>query len=247
MKNILKFGLLACLATAFVFAGCKKDDDDANNGGGNSGVSILPKKVTKIVVLYTESKGYSHNPHTHTFDSDGKLLSVEHEDYSYYFSYSDNEIVETCKSHEEGKTETYAHKVSNGRIVSMYDGELTFSYSSDGYLASFNDGGDGTKFTINDGKLTAMEEKNKGETYMYKFTYDNTPNNLNVDLSYFYALDGECPGYFGKRLKFLPSSVIEIGGDNDVTTFTYTYDSDYLTRITEQYDDGGKTTYEIFY
>ncbi len=27
MKNILKLGLTACLAAAFVFAGCKKDDD----------------------------------------------------------------------------------------------------------------------------------------------------------------------------------------------------------------------------
>ena len=67
MKNILKFGLIACLATAFVLAGCKKDDDDDNNGGSNNSVSILPKKVSKIVV--PEEKGI----YTYTFNDEGKV------------------------------------------------------------------------------------------------------------------------------------------------------------------------------
>ena len=60
-------------------------------------------------------------------------------------------------------------------------------------------------------------------------------------------------GYFGKRVKNLPSSMVGMSvedGKTEVdktTTFTYIYDGEYLTKIEESQDDGDKITYEIFY
>lgn len=241
MKNILKFGLLACLATAFVFAGCKKDDDDNN---GDSG--ILPKKVSKIVETRVVD-GESSDPYTSNFDTDGRLVSGGRSEKSVQYNYSDNAIEEIFNN--KGKTTTSVYKVSDGRIVDLDGGKIT--YSSEGYLSLIDFDEFETEFTIIDGKLTEMEsrESEDGKTYStkYQFTNDNTLNNLNVDLSYFFLLEGICPGYFGKRLKYLPSSQIEVGGDNEITKFTYTYDGDYLTKIIVQFDDNESLICEIFY
>ena len=94
MKNILKFGLLACLAAAFVFAGCKKDDDDskfavtlsANNaewgtvaGGGEFA------EGTEIQIMAIANSGYhfekwsdddTNNPRTITVTKNIALIAI---------------------------------------------------------------------------------------------------------------------------------------------------------------------------
>lgn len=94
MKKIFKFGLTACLATAFVFAGCKKDDDDskfavtlsANNaewgavaGGGEFADG------TEIQIMATANSGYhfekwsdddTNNPRTITVTKNIALIAV---------------------------------------------------------------------------------------------------------------------------------------------------------------------------
>lgn len=94
MKKFFKFGLTACLATAFVFAGCKKDDDDskfavtlsANNaewgtvaGGGEFA------EGTEIQIMATANSGYhfekwsdddTNNPRTITVDKNIALIAI---------------------------------------------------------------------------------------------------------------------------------------------------------------------------
>ena len=94
MKKIFKFGLTACLATAFVFAGCNKDDDDskfavtlsANNAewgavaGGGEFVD-----GTEIQIMATANSGYhfekwsdddTNNPRTITVTKNIALIAV---------------------------------------------------------------------------------------------------------------------------------------------------------------------------
>jgi len=241
MKNILKFGLIACLATAFVLAGCKKDDDDDNNGGSNTSVSILPKKVSKIVV--PEEKGI----YTYTFNDEGKVSSRNdgHNEVSY--TYDDNKVF-------QGKSPLY--NLENGRITSSYysgDIEEYFDYSSDGYLISVTADYHEYKYTIENGSLTKSiygegqktDGKWEGE-YVETFTYGNKLNNLNVDIFAVVFLDANdysgasYSNLIGKRQKYLPSKVRNF-------TVSYEYDGEYLTKVIVDMNDWGTETYEIFY
>ena len=93
-KNILKIGLAACIAVAFVFAGCKKDDGDskyavtlsANNaewgtvaGGGEFADGA------EIQVMATANSGYhfekwsdddTNNPRTITVNKNIALIAI---------------------------------------------------------------------------------------------------------------------------------------------------------------------------
>ena len=93
MKDILKLGLMACLAAAFVFAGCKKDDNNnytvtlsANNaewgvvaGGGEFADG------TEIQIMATANSGYhfekwsdddTNNPRTITVNKNIALIAI---------------------------------------------------------------------------------------------------------------------------------------------------------------------------
>ena len=93
MTKILKSGLMACLATAFIFIGCKKDDDNkytvtlsANNaewgvvaGGGEY------KEGAEIQIMATANSGYhfekwsdddTNNPRTITVNKNIALIAV---------------------------------------------------------------------------------------------------------------------------------------------------------------------------
>ena len=94
MNNILKYGLVACLAAAFVFAGCKKDDDEskysvtlsANNAewgvvaGGGEFV-----EGTEIQIMATANSGFhfekwsdddTNNPRTITVSKNIALIAL---------------------------------------------------------------------------------------------------------------------------------------------------------------------------
>lgn len=257
MKNILKLGLLACLVTAFVFAGCKKDDDDENTGTEN----ILPKKVTKIVetIEYTfdddlENRIYNYN---YYFDENGKLIKDEYFrngelKESTTYQYTENSI----------KYDDATCRVEKGRISQLdYDGgTVTFSYSAEGFLSSYSytDESEGKtytselKYTYENGNIVKIENNEDGDSYIVEYSYGNTLNNLNVDLFFIYEDMLPFTGYFGKRVNNLPSSMVGKSiedGKTEVdktTTFTYIYDGEYLTKI-EESQGNDKRTYEIFY
>jgi hypothetical protein len=93
MKNILKFGLLACLAAAFVFVGCKKDDNNkytvtlsANNPdmGVVAGAGEYDEGA-EIQIMATANSGYqfvkwsdedTNNPRTITVNKTIALIAI---------------------------------------------------------------------------------------------------------------------------------------------------------------------------
>ena len=256
MKKLLNYGLIACLMAAFVFAGCKKDDDDENA----ETVNILPKKVSKIVetVERTFDETSITRIYIYYFDENGKLIKDE----SFYngeleesdtYQYTENSI----------KYDDVTCNVEKGRISQLaYDEDETtvkFNYSADGYLASYlyiyeykgETYSSEMKYTYENGNVVELE--NKGEDYIVKYSYGQTLNNLNVDLFYIYEDLMPFTGYFGKRVKNLPSSMVGMSvedGKTEVdktTTFTYIYDGEYLTKFEESQGDDDKRTYEIFY
>lgn len=230
---------------------------------------ILPKKVTKIVM--TNSK--EDFTETYLFDILGRIISSTEAykgkvEETETYTYTDNTIVCT-QSDQNGKEEQKTiFKVENGRIVSDIFSEVgqaertsTYTYTSDGYLASITETGVyESKYTATGGNITECESSYKSGDYEsnYKQTvmFGDKPNNLNVDVTLL-ILDYDLyplSGYYGKRNKNLPSSSNDvhtrIEGDKYESTYvdqyTYTYDGDYLTKITDTYSTG-EYTYEIFY
>ena len=238
----------------------------AVNGG------ILPKKVTKIV---TSDGDYTT---TYLFDAQGRIIS-DTETYKgkveeiNTFTYTDS----TITWYEENVLHT-VFNIKNGRIVSdVKNGEYvyptTYTYTSDGYLASMVTTAEGksteefieeSKFTVTNGNNTEYEGQ-----YIYgdgkdedkaTVAFGDKPNNLNVDVTLLVDY-GLClfSDYYGKRNKNLPTTANESytyisNGETRsnvyVVQYTYTYDGDYLTKITVAYSsrgDSGEHTYEIFY
>ncbi|MBR2193990.1 MAG: hypothetical protein IJ911_00100 [Salinivirgaceae bacterium] len=257
MRKILNYGLVACLTAAFVFAGCKKDDDEGQNAETQN---ILPKKVSKIVetVERTFEETSKTSIYIYYFDENGKLIKDEsfyngELEESVIYQYTENSI----------KYDDVTCNVEKGRISQLvYDEDETtvkFNYSADGYLASYlfiyeykgETYSSEMKYTYENGNVVELE--NKGEDYIVKYSYGQTLNNLNVDLFYIYEDLMPFTGYFGKRVKNLPSSMVGMSvedGKTEVdktTTFTYIYDGEYLTKIEESQGDDYKRTYEIFY
>jgi len=86
--------------------------------------------------------------------------------------------------------------------------------------------------------------------------FGDKPNNLNVDITLLLLDYPPFSDYLGKRNKNLPTSMSEIetytrnGKEPEKETYveqyTYTYDGDYLTKITVAYRSK-EYTYEIFY
>ena len=253
MKRLLNYGLVASLMVAFVFAGCKKDDDDQNTETQN----ILPKKVSKIVDNASERSKYIYY-----FDENGRLIKDE----SFYkgeledsdtYQYTENSI----------QYGTVTCSVENGRITNLVsvdsDNEkmtAKFNYSADGYLTSYlyTDEYKGKtysseiKYTYENGNIVEIENKDEDGSYIVKYSYGETLNNLNVDLIFLYEDIMPFSGYLGKRTKNLPSSMVGTSvGDEEseevsTSTFSYIYDGEYLTKIEETHGNK-KRTYEIFY
>ena len=245
--------------------------NSGNNNSGNNGTAtgdILPKKVIKII------EKDANDVTTYLFDTQGRIIS-ETETYKgevesvKNYTYSDNTIVRKSSS----KT---VFNVENGRIVSDVledgDGEYIYpseyTYTSDGYLVSYittsklsKDFIDESKFSIIDGNIIenqhhyvdTYEDRNSKTTVVF----GDKLNNLNIDVTLF-LIDYDLhplTGYYGKRNKNLPSSCSEVHTEYTyIEQFTYTYDGDYLTKITSVWSETsgsesytGEITYEFFY
>lgn len=254
--------------------------ENGNSNSGNNGTAtgdILPKKVTKIIYTYANEDHGSIE--TVYFDAEGKILSSESKSYNRpdeeknvtIYQYSGNEI----KIDEGWRTTTY--KVENDRITEgMYtyrdhpkDTETQkYSYSPEGYLVSISTGEGNGNFKIENGNVVSYEEYEESDKYKWyenettQYIYNNNvPNNLNIDIAQMIIYDDGFPltGYFGNRLKNIPSQVIfveESGtiksdgtkekGDEEryIDNYKFTYDGDYLTKIET---DDALIIIEIFY
>ena len=230
-------------------------ETDNNNNPGNNGTAtgdILPKKVTKIV----RTSGSGREVKTYLFDTYGRLIS-ETETYDGKveevdtYTYDDNKIT---------RTDISVYNIENGRIVSAvleeggrgeYIYPSTYTYTTDGYLASkvttskqSEDFIDESKFTVTNGNITGYENhyveswgSSNGNKHTDDSKYNGTivfgdkPNNLNVDITLFiveYDLE-YFSDFYGKRNKNLPTSSNETytrtrdGEEPETYTYVYQY------------------------
>lgn len=264
MKRILfkwMFCLVAAMAMTMMFTACSDDDDDEGGNGngqgagnGGSGVTVLAKKVAKIVQT-NDIEG----THTFTFsyDEQGRLSKIfinsEAEAYREY-KYTENKIsiyrgvrLISEITLKDGKA------VSEKRIhsESFFD-QYTYTYT-DNYLSKMEETeyGDNeafcktiTSLTLKNGNLVGMsyteeyeDETDHGSTVVET---SNIANNANIDFwGWVVDEDAYLLCVLGKRYQNLPSKLISTANEADgtveigTTTYTYVTDKDnYVTNIT---------------
>lgn len=273
MKKLLNFSLLAILAASFVLTGCKKDDDSNPGGETTKQDGILPKKVVKIVKNYVGREEYYGD--TYLFDAEGRITSYTEKDgkYSDITTYTYTE--DKCVCVYDNGENTLIINVENGRFVSSNSGNKgeEYTYTSDGYIKSQKwydtEGTENIEYTVTDGNITSYidhdvekyDNKEDIDDENTTLTYGNKLNNLNVDIVPIICYLDLYPGCCGKRCKNLPTSISSIykmkrddGQESNRTElheYTYTYDGDYLTKITHKQTDSrdgvSEYTYEIYY
>lgn len=237
---------------------------------------ILPKKVTKIVMTNSSEEvvdTYLFDTQGRIIsDTETYRGKVEEENT---FIYTDNTITWSEDGHsnrvfniENGRIVSEVLTEGSGDYVYVYP--TTYTYTSDGYLVSMVTTAEGKsteefideeKFTVTNGNITEYEgqyiDGDRKDEYKATVAFGDKPNNLNVDVTLF-ILDYSYlfSDYLGKRNMNLPTSMSEISTytrngkepekETHVEQYTYTYDGDYLTKITVAYRSK-EYTYEIFY
>lgn len=280
MKKLLNFSLLAILAASFVLTGCKKDDDSNPGGETTKQDGILPKKVVKIVKNYVGLEEYYGDTYlfdaegritSHT-EKDGKYSDID------TYTYTADKCVWVDDSGEDIYTYNIVNgRFVSFSSNSGDKGEYT--YTSDGYIKSLKwDDTEGEhtsteniEYTVTDGNITSYidiyhsVDKSDNEEYISDrnktLTYGSKLNNLNVDIVPIICDLDLYPGCCGKRCKNLPTSISSIhkskredgqeSNRTELDEYTYTYDGDYLTKITHKQTDSregvSEYTYEIYY
>ncbi|MBP5501857.1 MAG: hypothetical protein J6Y24_03610 [Bacteroidales bacterium] len=183
MKNILKLGLMACLATAFVFAGCKKDDNNnytvtlsANNaewgvvaGGGEFADG------TEIQIMATANSGYhfekwsdddTNNPRTITVNKNIALIAIFAEGNG--------------GSNNSGNSETVTGDILPKKVTKIvktkeiYKGSKsvrTYLFDSEGKITKYSkddNSGYTFEYSVNSIVRTFFDGNNRGETSTFK-------------------------------------------------------------------------------
>ena len=257
-----------------VNGGNSGNNNSGNSGTANG--DILPKKVTKIVMTNSSREvvdTYLFDTQGRII-SDTETYEGKEEDENTYI-YTDNTITWLEGGHsnrvfniENGRIVSSVLTEGSGDYVYVYP--TTYTYTSDGYLVSMVTTAEGksteefiveSKLIVTNGNITETESRTIEVDYESKhnttIAFGDKPNNLNVDVTLF-ILDYSAPfsDYLGKRNMNLPTSMSEISTytrngkepekDTYVEQYTYTYDGDYLTKITVAYRSK-EYTYEIFY
>lgn len=222
--------------------------------GGGEEVTLLPKKVMKIVVL-EEGDTCSAAIYTYKYDN-GKVSEIN------YFTEDDNYI---CKYKDEkvniAGTLNGSIEIKDGKAVKMITAddfiseENTFSYTPAGYLeyitTKWTEEGDSytAKETLGvvNGSITSYREKEDGEEITsidYEYGDYTHMNNLSIDL---WSILTDCLhgsdlgevfafGLAGNRVKYLPARLCEKDmeeeePDDFYLDFEYTMNGEYITNI----------------
>lgn len=250
MNKLFKIGFMSCLAAATILStSCSKDDEEDNG----SDIQVLQKKVKEIVSTYKDDKDYYY------FDSEGRITKIE-QTYkgqnvgNTTYSYTDSEITV-----ESTITTDLTYTLENGRITkgSSKSNNITFEYTKDGYIAKITENHeideftDVSTYTIENGNVSNIKIERNGKLEgNAKLFYNNTPNNLNVDLGLFMLGSPleKITGAFGKSIKNLPSKAVAIDGDDTFeASYEYVYNGDYLTKIISTIEDSDQKIVEIIY
>lgn len=241
-------------------------------------LDILPRRISHIRVTLTEEMSYTLR---YTYDEADRIIEIRETDLQYIYEGAPadqvwEDAVRTVAYAENRITVTGPY---GSEIIELTDGRATmisadsdqkhstFSYDDKGYLAqstfssSYGDAYQ-TTYTIIDGSLVEYTTED-GQEAPVKISFENDPsrlNNLNLDLFGTSVLyDGDADFYTnclfninGKRFRTLPIRVIiQEDGDSYISTYRYTTQGDYLSRIDIYNDDRGRQeltcTLEIFY
>ena len=189
MKNILKLGLMACLATAFVFAGCKKDDNNnytvtlsANNAewGVVAGSGEFADG-TEIQIMATANSGYhfekwsdddTNNPRTITVNKNIALIAI--------FAEGNGGGSVNGGGNNSGNTGTVTGDILPKKVTKIVKTKETSKGSKSGRTYLFDYEGKITKYSDDDNSgyifeysdnsiiRTFFNGNNKGETSTFK-------------------------------------------------------------------------------
>ena len=270
MKNLIYLLMMALGAT--MFTACS-DDDEKDVDEGITDVTILPKKIKKVLYYeYDEDDRLEHSSEQEfDYDADGRIISCKQGDEIAKYTYSENKITIKMDKYDE----EYNFIVENGRIASSqyidrdgvenrtfkYDGnylnKVNATHKEDGEVYSWTE-----TLSFSNGNLSKYEYNDDDDWENAVFTYGNQLNNLNIDLYYIIDyFESDIAKVFqfnmtGKRSKYLPSSMKfsfpEWDEDEEKiigteTNFTYEMDGEYITKITAKRADGDAEIYEIEY
>lgn len=227
--------------------------EDATGKEGN--VTILPKKVTEIIVL---ENGNSYSAGTYKYNYDNEkvteiIYSTKYDD-NYNCKYEGNNVAITGSL-------TGFIEIENGKAVQMKTAdnflseENTFQYTPAGYLdyitTKWDEEGDQytetETFTIVNGGVIIYQEKEYGKDITsidYEYGDYTYLNNLSIDLwsimvNCWHGSDvGEAFafGLVGKRAKYLPVRLHEIDMDEEepgdyYLDLEYILEGEYITNI----------------
>ncbi|MEG2339387.1 MAG: hypothetical protein RSB69_01360 [Odoribacter sp.] len=223
---------------------------------GEDEITILTKKVTKIIVLVN---GESRYPDTVSFsyNKDGKIIAQENESYTY----ENNRIVRTGK-YSKGSYDLKDGKatiIKSEEIGSKEHEEYALSYNTADYLETAKSkwykgeimrSEETEVFTFTNGYITGYtykEDDSYHGEYIYEYGDFKRINNTNIDLwgilggySIFDSNIGEAftLGVISNRCKYLPvklkASETREDDDDKISTDTYEENFEYVVN-TEGY------------
>lgn len=233
---------------------------EAQPEGGDE-ITILPKKVAKIIVLENGEARYADTI-SFSYNKDGKIIAQKDKSYTY----ENNRIVRIGK-YSKGSYDLKDGKatiIKSEEVGSEEHEEYTLSYNAAGYLETAKskwyegkimESEETETFTFTNGYITGYTYK-EDDSYHGEYTYEygdfKRINNTNIDLwgilgdnSIFDSNIGEAftLGVIGNRCKYLPVKLkaSETGEDDDDKISTDTYEENfeyvvnaegYVTKIT---------------
>ena len=247
MKNVLKYGLTACLAVAFVFGGCKKDEDDAKYSvtlsANNPEMGVVAgggefTEGTEIQIMATANSGYhfenwsdgdATNPRTITVDKNIALIAVFAQGTANPQNNGQNPQNGNNDQQQTANGDILPNKVT--RIVwSVIDNHGDLSV----YTYMFNSEGRTAKYTEEEG----------GEDYEYSLEYtENSIKGIGRDETTTWGIENGRLATRNSKPKYgysLDGYLIDAGGER------FTVENGLWTKSTyyETYGNGLESNYE---
>lgn len=241
-----------------------------------AGPDLLSRRISRIYVssedldytirfAYDAAGRISEMRQTDCLDRYPGADTTRYDGETIRFAYGTNRITMIMSS------DSCTFRLSDGRATDAAwadSGSFTFSYDSNGYISqstwknSDSSEREEMTFAVTSGNLTEYtwtyyESGKIRESETYAFTIDSQrPNNLNIDL---YGIDciadwelyANCLlGINGPRLQHLPKkiSLKENGRETAATTYRYTTDGEYISRIDihhEEIEDGEEYSHSL--